>query len=181
VTSRRESPAPEAAATGDVGQSSVWARISADLPEPGVWSQERVSDPVYPSDIRRWAVAIYWPEVPPRVFWDEHYARTTRWGGIIAPQDFNPFTWPAVRPPLPASAANLPSAERGQRSMNGGQTDTFYRPIRPGDIIRSRSRLTDWKERTTRLGPSLFLYTEIEWRNQDDDLVKRRVSTSIRY
>jgi acyl dehydratase len=181
MSSRREDSAPKVPETDDPGKSSVWALISGDLPEPGAWSHERVSDPVYPSDIRRWAIAVYWPEAPPRIFWDEEYARSTRWGGIIAPQDFNPFTWPAIRPELPASAANLPTAQRGQRSMNGGQTDTFYGPIRPGDVIRSRSRLTDWKERTTRLGPSLFLYTETEWRNQDGYLVKRRISTSIRY
>jgi hypothetical protein len=162
-------------------QTSVWALIHQDLPKQNVWSAERVSDPVYPSDIRRWAIAIYWPEAPPRLFWDEEYARTTRWGGIIAPPDFNPFTWPAVRPTAPASAANLPTSQRGHRSMNGGQTDTFFSPIRPGDIIRTRSRLTNWEEKVTRLGASLFLFTEIEWCNQHDDLVKRRISTSIRY
>ncbi|HZU76165.1 MAG TPA: MaoC family dehydratase N-terminal domain-containing protein, partial [Dehalococcoidia bacterium] len=55
-----------------------------------VWSEPRYSPPVSLSDIRKWAIAVYWPEVPPRIFWDEEYAKTTRWGGIIAPQDFNP-------------------------------------------------------------------------------------------
>ena len=35
---------------------------------------------------------------------------TTRWGGIIAPREFNPFAWPAIRPadraPKPAKRAS---------------------------------------------------------------------------
>jgi hypothetical protein len=65
--------------------------------------------------------------------------------------------------------------------MNGGQTDTYGVPMRPGDVITSRSRLRDWEERTTRLGQTLFSFSETEWHNQEGELVKRRVSTSIRY
>ena len=65
--------------------------------------------------------------------------------------------------------------------MNGGQTDTFGVPMRPGDVITARSRLKDWNERTTRLGLTLFSNTEIEWRNQNDELVKTRISVGIRY
>ena len=39
------------------------------------------------------ALAVYYPDVPPRLFWDEEYARSTRHGGIVAPEDFNPFAW----------------------------------------------------------------------------------------
>ena len=60
----------------------------------GVWGHEETSFPISLSDIRKFAIAVYWPQTPPRLFWDEEYARTTRWGGIIAPQDFNPFAWP---------------------------------------------------------------------------------------
>jgi hypothetical protein len=65
--------------------------------------------------------------------------------------------------------------------MNGGQTDTYGVPMRPGDVITSRSRLRDWEERETRLGATLFVFSENEWQNQDGELVKRRVSTAIRY
>ena len=75
--------------------------VSADMIErKGVWSEPRLSYPVAASDIRRWAIAVYWPERPPPLFWDEEYAVTTRWGGIIAPQDFNPFAWPVGRPAM---------------------------------------------------------------------------------
>ena len=52
---------------------------------------ERVSYPVAESDIRRWAIAVYYPAEPPRQFWDAAYAKSTRHGGIVAPEDFNPF------------------------------------------------------------------------------------------
>ena len=51
----------------------------------------------------------------------------------------------------------------------------------PGDVITERVRLLDWNERETRLGLTLFLRTETEWRNQDDELVKRRLWTLTRY
>ncbi len=62
-----------------------------------------------------------------------------------------------------------------------GQTDTYGAPMRPGDVIRSRSRLQDWNERHGRLGLTLYTFTEIEWTNQNDELVRRRISTGIRY
>ena len=146
----------------------------------GVWGDERVSYPIAESDIRRWAIASYWPETPPQLFWDEEYARTTRWGGIVAAQDFNPFAWPPAREIRP-EMETPEGGGRGTRGMNGGQTDTYGVPMRPGDVITSRRRLADWNERQTRLGLTLFSNTEIEWRNQDGELVRRRISTGIRY
>ena len=148
----------------------------------GVWGNERVSFPVSESDIRRWAIAVYWPETPPRVYWDADYAATTRWGGIIAPQDFNPFAWPPERSG-PASAGAMPGQKpkKGENVLNGGQKDTYLTPMRPGDVITSRTRLSHWEEREGRNGLTLFQYTETEWRNQNDEVVKTRLSTSVRY
>src|SRR3954469_10520520 len=49
-----------------------------------------VSYPSAASDTRRWASAVYSPEPPPRHFVDEEYAGTTPFGGIVAPEEFNP-------------------------------------------------------------------------------------------
>ena len=51
------------------------------------------SFPIAASDIRKWAMAVYYPAPPPRLFWDEEYAAATRFGGIVAPEEFNPFAW----------------------------------------------------------------------------------------
>lgn len=149
----------------------------------GVWETEIRSHPVTESDIRKWALATFWPDKPPRIYWDNEYAQDTRWGGIIAPRDFNPFAWPIDRPVGPPSAGPLPgqTPTKGENILNGGQRDTFFEVIRPGDSLITRTRLSHWEEREGRLGLTLFSYIEIEWRNQDDKLVKRRISTRIRY
>ena len=143
-----------------------------------VWSEQVYSRPIERNDIIKWAIAVYWPDEPPRIYWDEEYAKTTRYGGIIAPQDFNPFAWPVPRPPR----QELPKdAGVGQRVMNGGQTDTFGVPLRPGDVISQSSALVDWNERQGRLGLTIFSYTENRWVNQNDELVKSRTSVGVRY
>lgn len=146
----------------------------------GVWGGERTSLPIAASDIRKWAIATFWPETPPRIYWDEAHAATTRWGGIIAPPDFNPFAWPVERPTARRAAAKRPDG-KPFTGMNGGQTDTYGAPMRPGDVITTRSRLVEWTERTGRFGLTLYTTTEIEWRNQNGELVKRRMSIGIRY
>ncbi len=148
----------------------------------GVWGRETTSYPVGESDIRKWAIATYWPEQPPRIHWDADYARGTRWAGVIAPRDFNPFTWPIDRPRR-ASAGPVPGQEpkKGENILNGGQQDTFFAPIRPGDVVTSKTRLSHWNERQGRHGLTIFTFTETEWHNQDGELVKRRISTGVRY
>jgi acyl dehydratase len=145
----------------------------------GKWGETRRSPPIALSDIRKWAIATYWPETPPQIYWDEDYAKSTRWGGIIAPPDFNPFAWP-VRRPRPAAMAE-PAGGVRLTGMNGGQTDTFGVPMRAGDVISARSRLQDFNEREGRFGLMLYSFTENEWTNQRGEFVRRRISTSIRY
>jgi hypothetical protein len=150
--------------------------------QKGVWGPETVSYPVSESDIRKWSIAVYWPNTPPKLYWDADYAKTTRYGGIVAPQDFNPFAWPIPTGDFkPAGAVPGQTPKKGQNILNGGQADTFGVPMRPGDVITSRSRLSHWEERTGRNGLTLFAYNETEWRNQRGELVKTRISTSIRY
>ncbi|HJM89392.1 MAG TPA: MaoC family dehydratase N-terminal domain-containing protein [Dehalococcoidia bacterium] len=146
----------------------------------GKWESETVSPPISESDIRKWAIATYWPEKPPEIYWNDEYAQTTRFGGLIAPQDFNPFAWPIERQIAPGRATPQ-GAGVGTRGMNGGQTDTYGVPMKPGDVITTRARLKDWNERQTRLGLTLFQEREVEWRNQDNEVVKTRLSIGIRY
>ena len=144
-------------------------------------SEPRVAPPIALSDIRRWAIAAYWPESPPLIYWDEEYAKTTRYGGIIAPLEFNPFAWPVHRAPPSAARASAQGGGAGTRGMQGGQTEEYHEPMRPGDIISATSGLVDWVERQTRLGLTLFTTTETRWTNQDGKLVKVKRATGIRY
>jgi hypothetical protein len=164
----------------------------------GVPFETTTSFPIDPSDIRRWAIAVYYPEAPPPLYWDDEYAKTTPWGGIVAPEEFNPFAWMSrpsstederaidVDPGLVRAGASEhrlgvvpPSLLTG---LNGGmEVDYTEVPMRPGDVITSTSAIVDYKEREGRLGHMLFTTTENTWRNQRGELVKTVRMTLIRY
>jgi len=136
------------------------------------WGPATASPPVGENDIRRWAIAVYWPERPP--------ARYTEPGGPVAPPDFNPFAWPLDPLPQIPGAAREDFPEHA-RVMNGGQKDRYGVPIRPGDVITTTSRIAAIESRATRLGDTRFVSTEQLWRNQRGEFVRSRTSTLIRY
>ena len=149
----------------------------------------RVSFPVAESDIRRWAIAVYYPAEPPRRFWDEAYARSTRLGGIVAPEDFNPFAWMAAEkdeqrnedgPDRTEAALGIPGPGL-KYQLNGGMEVDYGTRVRPGDVITSVTRLAGYRERAGRLGLMLFTTTEDTWTNGDGALVKKTRMTLIRY
>lgn len=156
-----------------------------------------VSYPVSASDIRRWAVAVYYPERPPPLFWDAEHAAGTVHGGIVAPEDFNPFAWMAADPPgwrpidvsSSIEVSGFDAVERTlgipspalRFSLNGGEGVEYGVRMRPGDVITSVTSLADYYEREGRLGRMLFTVSEAVWTNTDGELVKRARSTVIRY
>ena len=143
---------------------------------------KRVSFPVDKSAIRQWAIAINWPEPPDRLYWDEEYAKKTRFGGIIAPPYFNPFAYHVDEERMQgASTSGLRSGELGTSTMNGGGEAEYFAPIRPGDVITSVSKIVEYRERQGRLGLMLFTTTETRWTNQKGELVRVYRGTGIRY
>ena len=160
----------------------------------GVELGGQTSLPIGASDIRRWAIAVYFPTPPPRHYWDEEYA-ATRHGGLVAPEEFNPFAWmTAAGPPERRETFDVGSAgARGVESrfgveapatkfvLNGGIEVTYGVRMRPGDVITSVSRHAGYAERTGRLGLMLFTYNDSEWTNQAGQWVKTVRSTGIRY
>ncbi|MFI1293306.1 MaoC family dehydratase N-terminal domain-containing protein [Streptomyces sp. NPDC020792] len=114
--------------------------------------------------------------------------------GTVAPEDFNPFAWACAETwlPIPAACANPGDPDHtetrvgipgpGLRSqLNGGSQTEYGVRMRPGDIIRSTRRLGPYSEREGRLGRILLSTTEDTWTNQYDELVKRIMTTLIRY
>ncbi|MGW0590594.1 FAS1-like dehydratase domain-containing protein [Streptosporangium sp. NPDC002607] len=154
----------------------------------------RVSFAVSESDIRRWASAVYWPEQPPRLFWDVAYAAGTRHGGIVAPEDFNPFAWMCAEIWASGATADADPNDPDRTELllgiegpglkfmlNGGMTAEYGERIRPGDVITSVNRLESYSEREGRLGLMLMTVTEDTWTRADGVLVKRNRNTLIRY
>ena len=149
-----------------------------------------VSFPITDSDIRRWAVAVYYPEDPPKLFWDAEYAAGTVHGGIVAPEEFNPFAWMSSEGPQRRAAGHDPDMTEKtlgiegpglKFQLNGGMDVEYGVRMRPGDVITSVRRLAEYREREGRLGLMLFTVSEDVWTNQKDELVKTSRSTLIRY
>ena len=151
-----------------------------------------VSYPVSASDIRRWAVAVYFPEEPPPRYWDAEVAARSRWGGIVAPEDFNPFAWMAAEPrgiPGRRGGSDADFTERClgiagpglAQQLNGGCQVEYGAPIRVDDVITSVQRLARYSERDGRLGRMLLTDLESTWTNQRDEFVRRTTLTLIRY
>lgn len=142
----------------------------------------RTSFPVDKSAIRLWAIGTRWPDPPKRIYWDEEYAKKTAWGGIIAPSGFNPFAYhiddERMRGP---STYGLLRTGEGNRGINAGGEATYYAPIRPGDSISQVSKIVEVTEKTTRLGPSIFVITETRWTNQRGELVRVYRGIGMRY
>jgi hypothetical protein len=151
-----------------------------------------VSYPVSESDIRRWAIAVYYPEPPPARFVDADVAAGTQWRGIVAPDEFNPFAW-LTRSRSGAdhqlNPDDLDGAERMLgvagpglgHQLNGGYETDYGVAMRPGDVVTAVRRLTGYWERDGRLGLMLFSTTDEIWTNQRDELVKQTKKTYIRY
>jgi len=174
-------------------EPATTSRISSEMAAAvgGVLS-ERVSYPVSESDIRRWAIAVYFPERPPREFWDRAYAESLPPGGIVAPAEFNPFAWMEAGddPPAVKRASTHPDhveqrlgiAGPGLRfQLNGGMESEYRAWMRPGDVITSVTRLGEYREKRGRLGLMLITMLEDRWTNQAGELVKLSHNSSIRY
>jgi N-terminal half of MaoC dehydratase len=153
---------------------------------------DRRSMPISVSDIRKWAIAVYYPEAPPREYWDEEYAKRTPAGGIVAPEEFNPFAWITEDGPPARDALGMGASTTERRlgitppattnMLNGGMHVEYTGVrMRPGDVIRAVVNLVDYSEKEGRLGLMLFTTTEHRWTNQNDELIKTQRDVLIRY
>src|ERR1043165_7014798 len=108
----------------------------------GLELRSATSFPITDSDIRRWAIAVYYPESAPPLFWDAEYAAGTSHGGIVAPEDFNPFAWLAEKTVLASrdgagGAQSVPEALLGAEvppttaMVNGGLEVQYGVRMRP--------------------------------------------------
>ena len=147
-----------------------------------------VSYPVSASDVRRWAIAVYFPEPPPDRFLAD---------GAAAPLDFNPFAWGAAETVPTGVEINLDPAYRStgamehnlgvrppdlRRALNGGMSVSYTGvAIAPGDVVTAESFVSDYTEKQGRLGAMLITEVATVWKNQRGEQIKRSSSTLIRY
>jgi acyl dehydratase len=167
-------PVPEGRTTGVHLDAKTLDWLGRSLPPDRAYE-------VCANDVRRWAIATYYPDEAPPEFLDEAVAARGPWGGLVAPRDFNPFAWTRCTPPDTYPWMRGMGTEPGRRGLNGGQRNRYFAPIRSGDVITSVVRLVDAYEKEGRLGPMMFLVDEARWTNQRDELVRIGQRTTIYY
>lgn len=95
------------------------------------------------------------------LYWDEEFARTTRWGGVIAP----PTMMSTIR------AGSAIDGDLGLPVLNGGNRFTYDRPIRPGDVISGSAAVTEVRMKESEKGRMLFLVKRTTYVNQRNERV----------
>jgi acyl dehydratase len=94
---------------------------------------------------------------------DPEAAKHTGSGGLVAP----PIFYDVFR----AEQMPDPKVQFGKISFNAGQHCEFYAPIRPGDTITLKARITDVYEKTGRTGKMVFIIRETTYENQKGEKV----------
>jgi acyl dehydratase len=138
--------------------------------------------------IRRFADAVGDPNP---LYWDEEYAKKSRFGSIIAPPGFLSSLWFSGRsvkwgrkerlseslgPPVVMDAL----ARAGyKRILDTGMDYEFFEPVKAGDDVRSVCVVKEIMERSGKEGKVAFLITETSYTNQDGKIVARARSTTV--
>jgi len=119
---------------------------------------------------------------PDPLYCDERYAKTTRYGGIIAPQTFfggatslrglkagDSRTMSAISVPIPP----------GWTSIAAGDDFQFFTAVKPGDILTCRERVTEAYEKQGRSGHLIFVTREKTFTNQYGQIVMIRKLSGV--
>ena len=109
-------------------------------------------------------------------------------GGIVAPPLFYSIPFATSLPLSELREDGRPTARPGSptvplkvtRTMFGGIEVEFVRPVRPGDILTSKTKIADIYERTGRNGTNMvFVIRETVFTNQKGETVAIERSTGI--
>jgi len=132
-------------------------------------------EPVAATDIRRWVMAMDYPNP---LHWDEEFARASRFGRLVAPQSFA-AAMDYVHGVRPSLVGHIP----GSHMIFGGEEWWFYGPrIFPGDRIDHERIFQGYKLAETKFaGETMFSFGDTIHKNQHGEVIAKARSTSIRY
>ncbi len=136
--------------------------------------------------IRHWCEAM---EDGNPVYTDEKYARTTKYGGIIAPPQMAqayciPVLWPKKElPPDPlAKSCNMMDKAGYFGVVATTTTHEYFKPMKPGDRLNYTIKLIKVSdEKTTRMGTGCFITAEYTYKNQDGEVVCKQPFTVMKF
>jgi acyl dehydratase len=159
--------------------------VTAERVAANLWGIER-------EDLRRFTQAIMDPD--PR-YWDEAFAKTTRFGDIVTPPIYCTYlsrkTPPGADDPISRAFRENPNSDgiggveradrRGtlptiptdlKRIMNAGNEIEVFKYPTLGDRIFSQAKIADIKERAGRDGsPMLIITTETVYTDQHGEVL----------
>lgn len=154
--------------------------VQLDLSDLDRWVGKRVIynefwNPCSETDIRRWVQAMDYPNP---IHWDEEFARSSKFGGLVAPQSFM-VALDYGHGCHPACVGKIP----GSHLIFGGEEWWFYgTTVRPGDKMVQERRFDGYKVAETKFaGPTVFTRGDTVHRNQHGTLVAKERATAIRY
>ena len=125
------------------------------------------SQPIEEGMIKRFAEAI---EDDNPLYHDREFAQKSPFGGIIAPPTFV-FEWNHHEA---LTDVNLPGP-----LIRAGNEYEFIQPLRPSDIITSKSKISDVYEKQGRSGTMIFIICESTYTNQRGELLGIQRSSFI--
>ena len=103
-------------------------------------------------------------------------------------EDPNP-KWLEIAPPtfpaalVPAQLTHRLFNAKGPltRILNGASELEYFHPIKVGDVISVTSKLTRLRQVAGAEGPTLFMFTEVTFTNQDGEVAVKGKNTYIKY
>lgn len=132
--------------------------------------------------IKRYADAVGDPNP---IYWDDEYAKDSRYGSIIAPPGF--FGWPThwsnngpLYSTLKEELNDVISKMGFSRLLDGGIEFELFAPVRAGDTLVSISKIVNVYEQEGKTGKMIFAVTETTYMNQNGTLVATVRKTAIR-
>jgi len=132
-------------------------------------------------DIKRFAQAI--GETSPLHF-DEDYAKSTRYGAIVAPPLFcQMFAFedvPTDQLPHDGSPIEIDIPIPAQRTVGGASSYEIFQRVRAGDQITVRSTLKNVFTREGKSGRLYLVIVETEFSNQRGEPVAKETATYVK-
>jgi hypothetical protein len=147
--------------------------------------------PVESSEVRRFHHATM---DQARRYWDDDWAKTSRYGGRVAPPGFPVHAFrrePDSDDPLDdmnkpdydglsRSFSGLPAVEVPlPRDLNGGYEYELFRYARVGEKVFRQARYKDIVQRDGRSGPMVFVIIEETYVNEQGEKLLRVTNTQI--
>lgn len=138
-------------------------------------------DPPHLREVEKGAIRRYADAVgnDNPLYYDEEYARKSRYGGIIAPPGF--FGWAKQTIPASEGLIGLMGAmiEAGFAGiLDGGMAYDFFLPVRAGDTLVASPKVLDVAEKEGKTKMMIVRF-ETTYYNQNGDLVAKAYQTLI--